>query len=1327
MSAVGPDPGGVVQIRAEAGDQRSFGTGYLVGPGLVLTAAHVVPVGDDGRSTPVAVGGPGREPVEGEVVWWRKDEQADAALIRVPADCGAGGPPPRPTTRFGVLVSALPAQSAEAIGFPRLQKYGSIRDQEHFAGRVSPQTGAVSGHYELASGTPLPGPRPGEDVASWAGMSGAAAFSNGLLVGVVRSDRRARLGARLVATPMSILLADQRFRKILRHVIGWDPICEPVELSGFLESPYSDRDIRSVASLLRAEAETVGFVGRKAEIERLESWCAGPERLAMQVVTGQGGEGKSRLVRQFLAEQRERGWVTGVLRPGSSDDEAGEPRFGAVARTRQPVLIAVDYAENHLREVRALIGRARAAQGKVRLLLVVRERGALTPALSDPDPGVRDLFADAPELALSPLTASVQEWAEAFDQAVRDLASALHRVPGHEEPDWPSVAARINPPERAALRRGSVLALQLTALTLLLEQISPLAAGGGEPVERTLLRHEEAYWTTVARRCGLRLDRITLRSTVAALALVEIADHDQAVKLFDALSDDGDERGGIGARWLRELYPPPGGSYLGAVQPDRLAEFLLVDACAEKPDLLTRIVSVAADCGDLRQLARIEAEFGSDPDSSYGQMSALCAAILAARSQADSGHTAGPLTDQIERTASLPVISDETLRWTINNVLAASAQITPEDITTDAAGRSVLARDIEITAPLDAALAALEAAGFRRGAHVWATGSLRNQGFVHSQHSNTLQRMGRFEEALEESRRALDCFRAAPDARLQLADHLQGHARLLQRLGQDGEAAEMLSEEVELRRFDDEPWFLLPQAYERLVAVLLRTGQTARARTCAERAVDVLRPASAVPTREQAEWYVRALGGYADALAAVGATAEALGCCSRAETFLDRLPAASAEALTGDRAVLLIKRAGILFRLGDREGEAAAWQQSAGYWQRLDKPYRGRDPIVQTVTCLVNACVAHAALGNDTMVLAVSHEAAGLADGDRGQTLRRDHPELYEQVQVHRVAALVDAGRPEQAVSEAVRRWGRVVPADPQLRELLADRLGKVLRSFAAVDRFDDAVRAGRVAAAVIRTLELSGEATRQATLSAATLTGFSGCLARAGHPGEGADAGARAAALWRHLCVLQPQLTMHLVDALTNQAECLRLDDRYADAADVFAEAAATLRGASAQSTEYRQKLVRLLERQAYCEVEAGHDDASIRPRSQAVELRRELGEGLRSAEMANVLTDLAVSYERTGRLRQALAVIEEAVTIYGDLYGPDPGRNWRDVARAFVSHGKILLRLGQPAEAIDPFFNAYIMARSAGDEQVLAACQRGLNLVAHADPDAFRRFLGQ
>ena len=1264
MTATGPDPGCVVQVRDRTvTDRPSFGTGYLIGPGIVLTAAHVVPTAGEERSAAITVGAPGQESAVGDVVWWRKGEQVDAALIRIPAVNRAGLP--RPPTRYGSFISSVPGQSAEAIGFPRLQKFGSARDQEHIDGILSPLTGAVSGRYELASKTSLPGPAPDKEKVSWAGMSGAAVFSNGLLVGIVRSDRMARVGARLIATPMAELLADQEFQAIVSVATGWNPVCEPVELSGILESPYRDRDTRSVAALLRAEAETVGFHGRAAETERLESWCAAADPLAMLVVTGQGGEGKSRLVRQFLAVQRARGWITGVLRPGTEEDITAELRSGVVARSRQPLLIAVDYAENRLREVRALIGQARAARGKVRLLLVARDREALVPAQADLDAGIRDLFAGRPELALPPLITTHQEWADAFSRAVKDLATALPGVPGYEEVDWPAAAVGITQPEpaakgqdaarRAQLKKmldafapgippgsqpegpdyediidwssadavvsqqdpavgllGSVLSAHMAALAALVEQASPLAAGRREPVERTLLRHEEAYWTTVARRCGLRLDRTTLRSSVAALAVVTVADQDQAITLLGALIGGSADQGRIGAQWLRELYPRRESRYLGTVQPDRLAEFLLVEACAEKPDLLARIMSAAANCGDPRVLAEVESEWGADPASSYPQMAALLAAVLAARSQARLGNPAGPLLHQIEAMASQPVISDETLQWAISNVLASSAQVGPEHLTTNADGKTVLARDVNLVAPLDAGLAALQVAGFRRGVHTWGKGGVLNQAFAHEQHSMSLRTLGRIDEALEESSHALDSFRAAPGARVQLADHLHSHAQLLLHMDRDAEAAEFLCEEVELRKPADWPRHPLPAAFETLVGVLLRTGHNDRARTYAERAVIVLRPPSPTPTRDQAEGYLRARGAHADVLAAAGALTEALASCSHAEAFIAALPVASRDALIGEQAALHVRRAQLLTRIGDHAGSAAAWLEGAKEWERLDKPYRSRDPVVQAVTCLFNAAVGHTALRNPATALTVIREASRLADGDQGQALRRDHPELCEHVHAGCVAALVDAGQPEQAVSEAEKRWNRAVPTGTAACQLLADCLGGAQRAFAVAGRFADAVRAGRIVVTVLQELDASADTPERTMALAGALIEYSGCLAKAGHLAEGARTGTRAAAIWRRLCTEEPQLVPHMVDALTNQGECLRLDSKFAEAADVFAEAAGTLRETMADSAAERVKLAQLLERQAHCEGRAGHRDTAVQVLAQVAELRQEARKAL-------------------------------------------------------------------------------------------------------------------
>ena len=133
----------------------------------------------------------------------------------------------------------------------------------------------------------------------------------------------------------------------------------------------------------------------------------------------------------------------------------------------------------------------------------------------------------------------------------------------------------------------------------------------------------------------------------------------------------------------------------------------------------------------------------------------------------------------------------------------------------------------------------------------------------------------------------------------------------------------------------------------------------------------------------------------------------------------------------------------------------------------------------------------------------------------------------------------------------------------------------------------------------------------------AGALIEYSGCLAKAGHLAEGARTGAQAAAIWRRLCTEEPQFAPHMVDALTNQGECLRLDGKFAEAAGVFAEAARTLRETMADSAAERVKLARLLERQAHCEGRADNPSAAVQVLAQVAELRQEASKAL--ADLGN------------------------------------------------------------------------------------------------------------
>jgi hypothetical protein len=94
-----------------------------------------------------------------------------------------------------------------------------------------------------------------------------------------------------------------------------------------------------VARYLRPEAEAVRFWPRP-ELGDLLGWVAAEQRVAVGLVTGPGGSGKTRLVRELGEQAARQGWVQYWVPAGHE--------AAAVAAAREgddPVLLVVDYAE----------------------------------------------------------------------------------------------------------------------------------------------------------------------------------------------------------------------------------------------------------------------------------------------------------------------------------------------------------------------------------------------------------------------------------------------------------------------------------------------------------------------------------------------------------------------------------------------------------------------------------------------------------------------------------------------------------------------------------------------------------------------------------------------------------------------------------------------------------------------------------------------------------------------------------------------------------------------------------------------------------------------
>lgn len=186
----GLDARRVVQVLAgpEAGAR---GSGYLVSGQAVLTAAHVV-AGTGTVRLRFLAGLPGEWTAPGEVVF--RHPGADVAVVALTGSPAADGPPA--AVDFGAIEQADGELPCSLMGFPRFKvrkaslkpELGTFRDVHHELAVASPFANAREGTLALRVNPPAADPDPAR--TPWGGMSGAAVWSDGRLVGLVSAHHR---------------------------------------------------------------------------------------------------------------------------------------------------------------------------------------------------------------------------------------------------------------------------------------------------------------------------------------------------------------------------------------------------------------------------------------------------------------------------------------------------------------------------------------------------------------------------------------------------------------------------------------------------------------------------------------------------------------------------------------------------------------------------------------------------------------------------------------------------------------------------------------------------------------------------------------------------------------------------------------------------------------------------------------------------------------------------------------------------------------------------------------------------------------------------------
>ncbi|GAA0965034.1 hypothetical protein GCM10009555_003550 [Acrocarpospora macrocephala] len=582
----------------------ALASGYLIAPGLVLTARHAVEaavevgvrlLGDDRkRLCRVAW----RSPVEDVAVLAVTVEQDQVLAV--------------PTARWGVYTGISAANPVEAMGFPWAQQAGDgSRDVEHLQMSVNSGAGWLSGRAQADIEGPVPIQRP--DGLRWAGLSGAAVLAGDLIVGVVVEETPKYGARRLSVVPVRAFVFDLAFRTLIEQATGQRAVAEPAELAAVLTSPARVRP-RSPAMLLRADAEAVGFYGRERELAGLRAWANAEDRsggVRVRLYTGPGGQGKTRLARAF-AHDLAGSWVIAVLADSlvGGGGQVERAAFARLASGAERLLVIVDYAETRAGQVLDLL-RALAERGApTRVLLLARSAGDWWQTLGD-DLGELAYLADPGHVtALPVLDDSLTARQQAFTHAVTQLRTALNRLSGPGRLSLPAVpepsprrnqadgvdvgtGAGDGTPDLRAERYRTALDIQMAALVVVLGG----SDAGGMP-EQEILRHERRYWKSTALRrppnTRVNLHNHVLARAVAMAALCGASTQGEALRLIAAVPGiaAGDEDLHIRvAVWLHELYPAAGDAYWGSLHPDLLAEYLVAAVTRENPGFLARALT----------------------------------------------------------------------------------------------------------------------------------------------------------------------------------------------------------------------------------------------------------------------------------------------------------------------------------------------------------------------------------------------------------------------------------------------------------------------------------------------------------------------------------------------------------------------------------------------------------------------------------------------------------------------------------------------------------------------------------------------------------------
>ena len=373
---------------------------------------------------------------------------------------------------------------------------------------------------------------------------------------------------------------------------GWDwDVCVDIgALRGAMEAPHSvyapprarvlepgylkpaPGATRSPLQLIKARTGIVPFTGRD-KLTELTDWAnkqpeESREDLAVAVVTGVGGSGKTRLAAELCSNLEKNGWVAGFI-PKTTG--LSEVELTWLTKVESHLLLVLDYAEeSHKEELTRLLRRLRERAAPTRVVLTARSAGAwLDDLLED------DVLSGA--MAQELRRFELPHQAETSTKMAKRAAKRFARYLETPEPTDVEIPQNSRWATLDFVLHGWLIASEVDAASL---------PNSRERLYEDILRREIKYWQDEAALQGMaKVSEATLRTSAAALSLIGPRTVSEMVDVLSRLPEWSEaELRKTYAELLSKMLADPGDAYV--LRPDPVAEKLIVEVFVDDGETL---------------------------------------------------------------------------------------------------------------------------------------------------------------------------------------------------------------------------------------------------------------------------------------------------------------------------------------------------------------------------------------------------------------------------------------------------------------------------------------------------------------------------------------------------------------------------------------------------------------------------------------------------------------------------------------------------------------------------------------------------------------------